>query len=244
MKIVIKLILLLGVLGYLIFAIFTLSGDDDSRICRSTKIIIEENTDTGFVDTTFIEQLLKQTKKPTTGIPLRSIEINYIQEFIRKCPYLDSVICYYTPNNVMCIRVIPRKPVLHVISDNGDSYYMDVHGNDMPTNIFALNLCLATGNISKEFAKENLINIAVFLNSHKPWGKEIQQIHVKNPHHLELIPMTGDHVIILGEPTDIESKMNKLSTFYREGLDKTGWNKYKTIDLNYANQVVCTRRKQ
>jgi hypothetical protein len=119
---------------------------------------------------------------------------------------------------------------------------LDMDGNDMPTDLFHLDLCLATGNITKEYASEHLVQIASYVNTHSPWNTEIQQIHVKNYKHIELIPLTGDHVIVIGEPRDIEDKLNRLTIFYKEGLDKAGWNKYSIIDLNYADQVVCTKK--
>jgi cell division protein FtsQ len=32
-----------------------------------------------------------------------------------------------------------------------------------------------------------------------------------------------------------------LMTFYKEGLNKVGWNAYLTINLKYKNQIVCTK---
>lgn len=243
MKTVVKILLLLGVVGYLVFAVVSLSSDEEKRVCVGTKIIIADSAQNSFMDTLFISSLINQTRKPIAGILLKDVEIKYIEDCLKRSPYLDSVICYYTPDNVMCVRVLTRNPILHVIPTVGESFYMDAQGHDMPTNVFALDLCLATGNIDKKYARENLLEIAKYLNTHKPWGKEIQQIHVKSPKHLELIPFTGNHVIVLGEPRDIEDKMRRLSIFYKEGLDKVGWNKYKSVDLNYANQVVCTKNK-
>jgi hypothetical protein len=33
-----------------------------------------------------------------------------------------------------------------------------------------------------------------------------------------------------------------LLRFYREGLDKEGWDIYRTIDVRFDDQVVCTKR--
>jgi cell division protein FtsQ len=51
----------------------------------------------------------------------------------------------------------------------------------------------------------------------------------------------GNHKIILGDCSDLEQKFKKLFAFYKDGLNKIGWNTYKTINLKYKNQVVCTR---
>lgn len=243
MKILIKIILLTGILGYLVFAFANLSHDEDQRECIGTEIILEDSI-ANFVNRQFVEQLIVQSKCPIQGRNIKNIDIRTIEASIQNNPYIDSVACHYTSTNLLCIRVLPRRPVLHVISDNGEKYYMDINGNDMPTDVFLQDLCLATGNISKDYAKEHLVQIADYVNTHAPWNKEIQQISVRTPKHIEIILSTGSHTVVLGEPTDIQGKLNRLQNFYEEGLNKVGWNKYSIIDLNYANQIVCTKKQK
>ncbi len=244
MKTAIKLILLIGVLGYLIFAIAKMSRDEDQRICQGTRISLEDVVNKDFVDSQFVASLLSSANIQIQNQHIRDIDINGIEAIIQNSPYIDSVICYYTPEDVMCIKVVPRNPVLHVMAENGEHYYMDDNGNDMPTDHFSLDLCLATGNITKQYAKEHLLDIAHYFNENSPWNKDIQQIYVRTPKHIELIPTIEGHTIILGEPIDIDSKMRRLSAFYEECINKAGWNKYSVINLNYADQVVCTKKKQ
>ena len=243
MKILIKIILLTGILGYLVFAFANLSHDEDQRECIGTEIILEDSI-ANFVNRQFVELLIVQSKCPIQGRNIKDIDIRTIEASIQNNPYIDSVACHYTSTNLLCIRVLPRRPVLHVISDNGEKYYMDINGNDMPTDVFLQDLCLATGNISKDYAKEHLVQIADYVNTHAPWNKEIQQISVRTPKHIEIILSTGSHTVVLGEPTDIQGKLNRLQNFYEEGLNKVGWNKYSIIDLNYANQIVCTKKQK
>lgn len=243
MKILIKIILLTGILGYLVFAFANLSHDEDQRECIGMEIILEDSI-ANFVNRQFVEQLIVQSKCPIQGRNIKDIDIRTIEASIQNNPYIDSVACHYTSTNLLCIRVLPRRPVLHVISDNGEKYYMDINGNDMPTDVFLQDLCLATGNISKDYAKEHLVQIADYVNTHAPWNKEIQQISVRTPKRIEIILSTGSHTVVLGEPTDIQGKLNRLQNFYEEGLNKVGWNKYSIIDLNYANQIVCTKKQK
>ncbi|MCF8296880.1 MAG: hypothetical protein K9J13_04975, partial [Saprospiraceae bacterium] len=69
---------------------------------------------------------------------------------------------------------------------------------------------------------------------------QIEQIYI-NKNEIELIPKVGDHVIIFGSISDMDEKLDKLKLFYIKGLKKTGWNNYKTINLKYRNQIVCTK---
>jgi cell division protein FtsQ len=54
----------------------------------------------------------------------------------------------------------------------------------------------------------------------------------------EMIPVVGNHIIKLGNGQDIAQKFNRLFIFYKEVLSRTGFNKYKTIDVRYAGQVI------
>ena len=58
---------------------------------------------------------------------------------------------------------------------------------------------------------------------------------------MEMFPRVGNHVISFGQPKDMKKKMERLRTFYTEVLNKVGWNKYKRIDLQYSNQIVCVK---
>ena len=51
----------------------------------------------------------------------------------------------------------------------------------------------------------------------------------------------GEHIIFIGDATEIEKRFDRLETFYRCGLSKVGWNKYKYISVEFSNQIICKR---
>ena len=79
------------------------------------------------------------------------------------------------------------------------------------------------------------------MDSNEFWKAQIEQIYVGE--EIELVPLAGSHIIVLGNFQDIDEKMNKLLVFYTHGLNKVGWNIYETINLKYKNQIVCTKAK-
>jgi cell division protein FtsQ len=90
--------------------------------------------------------------------------------------------------------------------------------------------------------KNNLFGIyrlAKYLNSSEFWRAQIEQVYIGK--EVELVPLAGSHIIVLGNFQDIDEKMNKLFVFYQQGLNKVGWNVYETINLNYKNQIVCSK---
>ena len=94
-----------------------------------------------------------------------------------------------------------------------------------------------------------LINFVNYIENDSFWGAEIVQIVASTMSsgdlELELIPRTGGHTVEFGQVGDeaqIEAKLEKLLTFYQNGLTKLGWDKFSTISVRYEGQVVCTKR--
>jgi cell division protein FtsQ len=111
----------------------------------------------------------------------------------------------------------------------------------MPTASFNVDLCVATGNITKKFASEHLLELARYIHDDLFWSEQIEQIHVVSPEEIRLYPRVGQHIIELGNSDNFQEKLNRLRIFYREGLERVGWNKYQMISLAYDGQVVCTK---
>ena len=76
------------------------------------------------------------------------------------------------------------------------------------------------------------------------WRAQIVEIIVSQSQNgeleLRLIPRAGRHPIIFGRIEDVERKLDKLRRFYRIGLDREGWDRYRTIDIRFKGQVVCS----
>jgi cell division protein FtsQ len=58
-----------------------------------------------------------------------------------------------------------------------------------------------------------------------------------------LVPRIGNHLIELGRADNLDGKLDKLKRFYKEGLNKVGWNKYKTLNIEFDKQVICTKKE-
>ena len=149
--------------------------------------------------------------------------------------------CYYDAAGKLCIKVVPQQPILHVISQKGEDYYLSSTGLSMPTASFNVDLCVATGNITKKFASEHLLELARYIHDDLFWREQIEQIYVVSPEEIRLYPRVGQHIIELGNSDNFQEKLNRLRIFYREGLERVGWNKYQMISLAYDGQVVCTK---
>jgi len=70
----------------------------------------------------------------------------------------------------------------------------------------------------------------------------IEQIDITPQLTFEFIPKIGNQLIQFGTATDIDAKLYKLKLFYKKVIAIESWNKYSTINLQYANQIIAKRR--
>jgi cell division protein FtsQ len=91
---------------------------------------------------------------------------------------------------------------------------------------------------------KNVLRLTHYIHSNAFWNAQIEQIAVTNENEFQLVPKIGNHIIEFGAAENIEEKFSKLQTFYKEGLNYVGWNNYKTINLKFDNQVVCTKHTE
>ncbi len=228
---------------YLLLAITAFNRPDEvSHVCNEVKINIEEGIVKGFLNADNIKLQLQRARLYPLGDPMRQVSSRQIEETLQQDPFVEKVECYKTENGRVIINLTQRMPVIRVIADNGENYYIDEHGNVMPDSYFASDLAVASGNIQKPFAKKTLRDIGLFLLKNPLWRSQVEQLHVLPDHSIEMVPRVGDHIVYLGQPVDIEHKFSRLEKFYRYGLPKAGWNKYSYISLEFSNQIICKKK--
>lgn len=243
MKIAFKIFLLLAVVGYIAYAVPNFAGQVENRTCEGISIEIIDSIPIpeGFITDEYIHSVLTRNNISPEGMKLRDIDLGKIEQLMLEESHIERATCFFNTAGELCIKVVPQHPVLHVISQKGEDYYLANNGLTMPTASFNVELCVATGNITKQFASEHLLELALFIHNDLFWSEQIEQIHVVSPDQIKLYPRVGQHVIDLGSVDNFQEKLQRLRIFYREGLERVGWNKYSTISLAYDNQIVCTK---
>jgi cell division protein FtsQ len=70
----------------------------------------------------------------------------------------------------------------------------------------------------------------------------VEQVDITPQRMFEMIPKIGNQLIVFGDATDVNAKLEKLKLFYKEIIVKAGWNNYSVINVQYKNQVVAKRK--
>lgn len=231
--------------AYLVLAVTAFNRPDEkATVCSEVKIDIAQDKGDGFLNPGEVKRLLERQSLYPLAQPMQFVSTRSIEEALMKSPFVDEAQCYKTQSGHVCIQLRQRLPLLHVMADNGERYYLDDHGEILPATGLTLDLIVATGIISRKYAREVLAPLAITLHDDAFWQNQIVQLNVLGDGTLELVPRVGDHVVYLGAPTDIPQKLDRLRKFYKYGLSQAGWNRYERISVEFGNQIICKRRSE
>ena len=231
--------------AYLVLAVTSFNKPDvTASHCTEVKTDIEQNIVDGFLTADEISKMLRQEKVWPLSLPMHDISSRKIEETLLKSPFVEKAEVYKTQSGEVCIQVRQRVPVVKVLADNGDCYYIDSHASVMPENRFVNDLIIATGHISRKYAQTYLSRVANCIMQDKFWQNQIVQINVLPDLTMEFVPRVGDHIIFIGAPVGVAKKLERMRKFYIYGLNKAGWNKYSYINVEFDNQIICKKVKK
>ena len=216
---------------------------EDIRLCRGINLHISDSLDYGLIDKEMVTALLQEKGLDPVGLPLQSIDIEGIESVLKRHPLVGGAQCYKTGGDILRINISGKVPLVRVLNNRGQDFYVDSHGEILTQHSLAVQLPVATGNIDRKFASGDLLDVVNAIDRSEFWKAQVEQINVTNEGQIQLVPRVGDHLLILGTAQNVESKLERLENFYRNGLDNVGWNKYRSISVAYENQVVCKKRK-
>ena len=231
--------------------------------CSGINIIIRDKEKVSFIDEKDILQIINDKSDPLEGKPIGSINISMLEKIINTNPFIYNAEVFSTIDGKLNIEVKQRIPVLRVINYKNESFYIDQEGVFFPqSEKYSARVPLASGYIfnreierglrpcdinsmdstAKNSKIAQLFNIICFVSKKELWNAEIQQLYVNAEGDIEFIPSVGNHSVILGDDKNLSEKFDNLFLFYKKGLGTEGWDKYKTINLKYKNQVVCIKK--
>ena len=232
------------VLGaYLVMAVTAFNKPEDAATtCQDLRISIEGDAVEGFLTTADVERMLKADHLDPRGLALSQINTRLIEEKLQAKELIEEAQCYTTQNGNVCIAIHQRIPVVRVMAQNGDDYYVDSRGLPLPRTGYTCNLMVATGHITPTYAQKRLAPMANLILKDQFWRSQVVQLNILRDGSVELVPRVGDHIIYLGQPTGLTHKLERLRKFYAYGLSQAGWNKYSRISVEFDNQIICKRK--
>jgi cell division protein FtsQ len=228
------------VIGYLVYALWYFQGTEKQQVCKELSVVITDKSERELITQKEIAETLELNGLNPIGKTLKKIRTESIEEVLRKNPMIRTVECFTTPDGAVDIQILQRSPKFRVVGFG--SYYVDVDRKTMPVSLHsAAYVPVVSGRVTVSMAIGKMFDFITFLEENPFWNAQIEQIFVRDDLKIELVPRVGDAVIVLGTLDNFQSKLEKLRKLYVNGFNKMGWNRYRRIDLEYKNLVVCTK---
>lgn len=241
---------------YLLLAITAFNKPEDKgQLCEEVVINISDESTNGFLTSDEIKRILVDKKLYPKNQPLKFINPRSIEELLKVTPFVNTAQCYKTEGGKVFIEITQRTPIIRIKSINGDDYYIDDKGGIMPNSKYTSDLIIATGYITKPFARTYITLLIDHIMKSDFWRNQIEQINVLQDQSIEIVPRVGDHIVLIGKLPNhrnidrrskeveefITRKLERLEKFYKYGLSQVGWNRYKYINIEFDNQIICKR---
>ncbi|WP_421920627.1 cell division protein FtsQ/DivIB [Marinifilum sp.] len=228
-------------LGYLFVSFSFVNDKKGAIILHEIKVKIKDSLDSGFVCFKDVEKIVKKEYPDWKGNSVYAINKEILEEKINQVPYVKKSEVYSSLAGNLVVEIHQRNPIVRVL--HGHGYYIDEEGKKMPLSTkFTSRVLVVSGAVNEQLIKEELFDLVKFITNDEFWRSQITQIHVTSGKEYILVPRVGAHKIELGRVDHYQKKFKKLYALYTNGFSKTGWNKYKRINLKYENQVVCTKK--
>ncbi|MEZ4720625.1 MAG: hypothetical protein R2813_01965 [Flavobacteriales bacterium] len=230
---------------------------------KQVKVKIDFGEGNFFIDEKQITEVVSDLGYMPDTTAMIDIDPGRIEHVLENNPFIQDAEVYEELNGALHVDVEVRQPILRLYNLSGQSVYLDEYGKFMPlSSRYAARTPITNGLVTIDLKSlvgqdinqlgdslqhrdipviKDLYDIVSYCRKDKFWKAQFNQFYVNSNHEIEIIPRVGDHIVLVGNAQNIDKKLNKLKLFYDKGLNKTGWNEYKTINLKYANQVVCAK---
>ena len=223
------------------------------------QITISDSASYHFVTKKALVKMLSAKVDPI-GKSITSINKKQIEELVNSHPAVKSSEIFVTTNGKLNIELTQKMPIVRVVSETNRHFYIDENGSFFPVIASAsARVLVSSGYIpninidSKKYGTaqslqdslpvfNNIYNLALYMRNDSLLKPLIEQVYITGNDEVKLTPKVGDYSISFGDFSDYEIKFEKLKAIYKTGFKYAGWNRYKTINLAFKNQVVCTKR--
>jgi cell division protein FtsQ len=184
------------------------------------------------------------------GQLIKTFDINQLEQLLEKNLWIRNAELFFDNKDVLHVDITERQPVARVFAVSGETFYVDDMGEQLPTTndqIARVPVFTSFPTITKPLVNKDSVllqqvkEVGAYLLKHNFWMAQVEQVNINN-YEMELIPKLGNHIIQFGEGTNVDAKFNRLLLFYKQIMNKTGWNYYSSLDVRYDKQLVAVRR--
>ena len=178
------------------------------------------------------------------GESLYDVKPAFVKDRVQRHPWVESAHITRLPTGTLNIDVKEREPVLLMMGGNGESFYIDANGFQMPRESGYVNVPILTGDPLeykplKPVDNEKLLSFLGHL-ADSDLDEIISEVQLSDE-GISLYTVSGENhaaiPVTLGRG-DLEEKLSALRLFWTQAVQGQPEKRIKEVDLRFAGQVV------
>lgn len=194
-----------------------------------------------FMTHEMVNKLLIQNGKTVKNQQKSVIDLHKLEANIISHPMVESASVFLTVDGLLKTSIKQRTPIARIINKN-NSYYIDKQAKIMPLSInYSARVLLVSGNVTEE-DNEAIHELVTKILNDEFLKKQIIGIEKVQPNEFVLLTRIGDQQIQIGEIENLDTKFKNLKSFFNKTMTDQTIDNYASINLEYNNQVVCTKK--
>ena len=217
-------------------------------------VSLDAATDTGFVRRSDLHFELKGICDTKVG----TVNMVTIQDLLDTIPWIASNASFVDLDGVLHVNFKEYDPKFRVFGKKGKSVYVTENGMVIPTSRnYTPYVLVASGNFdiandTVTYRLSDTLDRDRNLLNALHWCKAIEsnsfirncvgQLYCNNKNEFELMVKGLNASVTVGDTCLAADKLKRLETFIKQRIDNPETYTFKNINLNYKNQIVCTKR--
>ena len=217
---------------------FTSKRNESRKLTKSVVVFVGDNA--SFVNRETVDKLLIENNKDAQSIDKDKLDLNKLEKVLNSHEMIEKSEVFVSVDGVLKAIVKQKTPIARVF-DGDDSFYIDYEGNTMPLSTnFTARVPLVSGKINKKNS-EDLAELFRIIHNDAFLKKNIIGVQIMPNGSLIMLNRNFNYQIDFGGDVRVRAKFNNYKAFFQKAVLDSSLYKYKTIDLRFAQQVVCTK---
>ena len=233
----IRLILMFSLVLFLYS--FTSNRNNHRKLTKSVVVFVGDNAP--FITQETVNKLLIENNLDVKSIGKDKLDLNRLEKRLNKHEMIEKSDVFVSADGVLKAVVKQKTPIARVY-DGDTSFYIDYKGDQMPlSQNYTARIPLVSGEINKKNS-EKLAELLRIIYDDEFLKKNIIGVQIMPNGSLKMLNRNYNYQIDFGGIVRMQAKFNNYKAFFQKAVLDSSLYKYKTIDLRFAQQVVCTKK--
>ncbi|WP_299707295.1 hypothetical protein [uncultured Pontibacter sp.] len=212
-------------------------------------ITIDNEYNNYFIGDEEVRDLLtREGERKLEGLPNQQIDLKNLEKRIEAHSFVKEAEVFRGLDGNIQVSIKQNRPIARIIRPDQD-VYIDAEGNMLPLSerytarVIPITKTQSGRPFGRDFFQDSTgqayLSLLRFIETDQFWKAQLAQMHIDEKGSVSFLPQVGEHTIEFGKPDEAEQKFKKLMVFYKEVLPVMGWDKYKRVNVEYEDQIIC-----